>query len=281
MTELAYCAVCGIQLVAMPVVRKIADRQATFCSDICADRFQQEPVRYAGEPVLRVRGLHKSFGSGEAETPVLRGIDLTVWEGEFVSIVGASGSGKSTLLNMIGMLDRPTRGDIYIEGKHSAEFSDEERAGIRAQTFGFVFQQYNLIPWLSVIENAMLPALFSGRGKARESALRQRLVDVGLKHRIGHLPSHLSGGEQQRAALVRAIANDPDIILGDEPTGNLDSETGAKVLEVLKHLHSIERKTLIIVTHDATIAGLADRTIVLKDGRVLEHQAREPGAYTH
>jgi len=187
-----------------------------------------------------------------------------------VLLVGKRGTGKSTLLNMIGMLDRPTRGDIYIEGKHSAEFSDEERAGIRAQTFGFVFQQYNLIPWLSVIENAMLPALFSGRGKARESALRQRLVDVGLKHRIGHLPSHLSGGEQQRAALVRAIANDPDIILGDEPTGNLDEATGAGILDALCELNRRDGLSIVLVTHDAAIARRADRVVRLAAGRVEE-----------
>ena len=280
MEESRACPVCGVTLGSEMVRRDVDGVARQFCSERCAECFVQSPTRYRGEPAIRLRGIHKTFGVGEGMTPVLRGVDCTIWEGEFVSIVGASGSGKSTLLNMIGLLDHPTSGDIYIEGTHVAEFSDEERAGIRAKTFGFVFQQYNLIPWLSVLENAMLPVLFSGSGRAREVLLRQRLADVGLAHRVTHTPSQLSGGEQQRAALIRAIANDPDIILGDEPTGNLDSETGAKVMEVLKHLHTVEHKTLIIVTHDATIAGLADRTIVLKDGRVLD---RAPAAhlYTH
>lgn len=282
--ETRYDPVCGIRLEdgEPEVVRNIDGVARHFCSNACATRFEKNPKRYDGEPIIRMRGVVKTFGSGDAQTRVLRGVDLNIWEGDFISIVGASGSGKSTVLNVIGNLDRVTSGVLTVRGRDIATFSDEERAALRAKTFGFVFQQYNLIPWLTVLQNTLLPVIFSGKGRrSQEEALRERLASIDMSHRLNHVPSQLSGGEQQRVALVRALANDPDVVLGDEPTGNLDSETGKKILSILRDLNANHKKTLIIVTHDASIAALADHTIVLKDGRVVRNDAEHRAAATH
>lgn len=276
--ERIFDPVCGIALEPDETVVEHAVEGHTlfFCSEWCRDRFKKDPTRYSGTPIIQMRGVHKTFGKGTGATHVLRGVDLNIWEGDFVSIVGASGSGKSTVLNLIGNLDKATEGEIRIRGKAITQMADEERAQLRSHTFGFVFQQYNLIPWLSALENAMVPTIFAGEGRsARLQALRERFASIDLEHRLHHRPFQLSGGEQQRVALVRALANDPDIILGDEPTGNLDSKTGEKILQILRDLNADNNKTLVIVTHDQNIAEMADHTIVLKDGRVVRnHTAR-------
>lgn len=272
--EQSYDPVCGIHLEGEEEVIEYEYEGVSygFCSSWCAGRFKGDLKRYMGEPMIRMRGVTKLFGEGDGITHILRGVDINIWEGDFISIVGASGSGKSTVLNLIGNLDRANEGTITIRGRDIATFSDEERGALRSKTFGFVFQQYNLIPWLSVLENTLLPIIFAGKGmSAHENALRARLDTIGLSHRLHHRPAQLSGGEQQRVALVRALANDPDAILGDEPTGNLDSETGKNILKILRDLNKNEKKTLIVVTHDISIAELADHVILLKDGRVIRN----------
>ncbi|MBI4992029.1 MAG: ATP-binding cassette domain-containing protein [Candidatus Harrisonbacteria bacterium] len=259
------------------IIRK--GKSVYFCSGGCGGRFKKNPEKFLGEPLIRLSAVWKVFNTGKAETMALQGLDLHVWEGDFVSIIGASGSGKSTALNMIGLLDRPTSGKIFFKGKDISLFSDEERAELRSSVFGFVFQQYNLIPWLTAYENVILPLVFAGT-KIDESRLEANFREAGLKERMTHRPFELSGGEQQRTALLRALANDPKIILGDEPTGNLDSATGNKILEMLVNLNKIQKKTLIIITHDADIAGKADQVITLKDGRLVRNHQVHQKIYT-
>jgi len=221
--------------------------------------------------VLIIEQLHKSYQLGHVELEVLRGIDLTIKSGEFVAIMGPSGSGKSTLLNMLGCLDRPTSGRYFLGGKDVSILSDDELSLIRGQRIGFVFQSYNLIGQLNVIENIELPMYYQGYSE-HESAARARelAVKVGLGDRMKHRPTELSGGEQQRVAIARALANDPLIILADEPTGNLDSESGAEIIEILHGLHQ-QGKTLTIITHDKAVAMQAQRIINLLDGRINEN----------
>lgn len=215
---------------------------------------------------------------GTVTTDVLRGVDLEIFEGDFLAIVGASGSGKSTLLNMIGLLDLQTSGKIFLKGHDVAHMSDDQRADLRSKVFGFVFQQYNLIPWLSAFENVTLPLIFA-RKKIDEAQISEQSKSIGLGERMHHRPFELSGGEQQRVALMRALSNDPDIIIGDEPTGNLDSETGHRILDMLIDLNKMKKKTLIIVTHDASIAKRADKVIILKDGLIIKHQLKNGRVY--
>lgn len=273
--------VCGMNLVGLTDLT-IADWNGipvSFCGEGCRERFFENPTKFQGEPLIKLRGIEKLFHLGLVEVPVLRGLDLNIWEGDFVSIIGASGSGKSTVLNLMGLLDKPTKGKIFFKGTDVSFFSDEDRADFRSKTFGFVFQQYNLIPWLTAFENATLPLIFAGRealvGKLREMAER-----LGIKERMEHRPFELSGGEQQRTALLRALANDPTVILGDEPTGNLDSETGKNILEILIELNRKEKKTLVIVTHDPSIAEMADEVITIKDGRMLRDHRLHKKVYT-
>ena len=186
-----------------------------------------------------------------------------------MAILGPSGSGKSTLLNMMGLLDRPTAGKVFLRGEDISVLPDERRAELHSRMFGFVFQQFHLIPWLTAYENAALPLLFAGKN-ADSDALRQLFRDFGLSERMSHRPYELSGGEQQRVALLRALA---------EPTGNLDSVTGNRLLEVLIDLNKAKKKTLVIVTHDADIAGRADQIIVVRDGNVVRDHHRHKGIY--
>ncbi len=230
-------------------------------------------------PLIRVRGLRKTFGAGEAETPVLRGIDLDILQGRFTAIIGSSGSGKSTLLNMLALLDRPTSGNIYYRDKDLTALSDEERAVMRSKIFGFVFQQYNLMPWLDARDNVALPTLF-GERPLDEAWLRREFENIGLTDRMDHHPAQMSGGEQQRVAILRALVNDPEIIIGDEPTGNLDSATGNKILDMLLQLNRERGKTLIIVTHDADIAHMADQILTIKDGLIAHDGIAYQQIYT-
>lgn len=274
--------VCGMNLTGLPdlTVAEWNGNVVSFCGEGCKQRFFENPRKFQGEPLLIFRGVEKKFYLGMVEVPVLRGLDINIWEGDFISIIGASGSGKSTVLNLIGLLDRPTKGQIYFKGKDISIFSDDERAEFRSKTFGFVFQQYNLIPWLTAYENATLPLIFSGREETLVKKLKEMTVRIGLKDRLMHRPFELSGGEQQRTALLRALANDPSVILGDEPTGNLDSETGKHILEILIELNRKEKKTLIIVTHDPGIAEMADEIITIKDGRMLRDHHLHRKIYT-
>jgi len=180
---------------------------------------------------------------------------------------------------MMGLLDRPTSGAVYLKGKEISNFKDEERAYLRSLTFGFVFQQYNLIPWLTAYENVYLPLVFAGRS-VEKAKLEKDFSDLGLKERLIHRPFELSGGEQQRVAILRALSNNPEIIIGDEPTGNLDSETGNKILDMLINLNKIHRKTLIIVTHDADIAEKANQVIIMKDGEMVRNHQIHKKIYT-
>jgi len=227
-----------------------------------------EVINVAGsEAIIRAKELSKVYVMGLVEVHALREVSFEVREGEFVAIMGASGSGKSTLLNLLGCLDRPTSGSYFLEGRDVARLSEAELARIRNERIGFVFQTYNLIPRLSALRNVELSLLYSRDGQRQlrgEKAMRA-LERVGLGERARHAPSELSGGEQQRVAIARALVNDPAIILADEPTGNLDSATGADVLALLKALVG-EGRTLIMVTHDSAVGEQADRILWMQDG---------------
>ena len=223
-------------------------------------------------PILTMKQLCKNYLLGTVELRVLREIDLIITSGEYVAIMGPSGSGKSTLLNMIGCLDRPTSGDYLLGGQNVSELDDDQLSLIRGARIGFIFQSFNLIAQLNVVENIEIPMYYQGFSED-ESAERARELAamVGLGDRIGHRPSELSGGQQQRVAIARSLANDPLIILADEPTGNLDSESGAEILGILNDLHE-QGKTLIAVTHDEGIASGAGRVIHLLDGRIKDQE---------
>lgn len=220
-------------------------------------------------PVIQLEGVWKVYQMGDVQVPALRGVDLEIERGEFLAIAGASGSGKSTIMNLIGCLDLPSRGRIFLGGDDIAGFDESKLAQIRGRKIGFVFQQFNLIPTLTALENVMLPLEFQNAdtSTARKKAL-ELLNLVGLGERVHHLPSQLSGGEQQRVAISRALTVDPEIILADEPTGNLDSKTGEFILDFLSEIHRKDSKTIIIVTHDLHLVKRAERVVYLKDGKI-------------
>ncbi|HEX5399384.1 MAG TPA: ABC transporter ATP-binding protein [Verrucomicrobiae bacterium] len=221
------------------------------------------------DPLLSARGLSKSYAMGKRTLEVLRGVDLEVGRGEFLALRGASGAGKSTLLHLIGGLDSPNAGEIRFEGQNLAHFSESELTHFRNRRVGFVFQAYHLLPELTALENVCLPArmarISSGTAGKRGGEL---LARVGLKDRTDHKPFELSGGEQQRVAIARALINEPELLLADEPTGNLDSHTGGEIIELLKSLRSEKQMTLAIATHDERVAAHAERTIQLVDGQI-------------
>ncbi|MBE0535760.1 MAG: ABC transporter ATP-binding protein [Phycisphaerae bacterium] len=226
-------------------------------------------------PTLVMKDLYKSYQLGTVELRVLRDINLTITSGEYVAIMGPSGSGKSTLLNLIGCLDRPTGGDYLLGGHSVGTLDDDQLSMIRGACVGFVFQSFKLIAQLNILENIEIPMYYQGYSEQASAARAIELAEmVGLGDRTRHRPSELSGGQQQRVAIARALANDPLIILADEPTGNLDSASGTDILKILDRLHS-EGKTLIVVTHDEHIATRAQRVIRLLDGRIVQVQVNE------
>jgi len=220
--------------------------------------------------VIDVTELTKVFrmGMGSTEVHALRGVDMQIAAGEFVVLMGSSGSGKSTLLHLLGCLDTPTAGTYRLEGRDVSALSHDERAAVRNRWIGFVFQSFHLLSRLDALENVALPLLYCGRsGNAQERAT-DALARVGLADRMHHHPAELSGGERQRVAIARALVNDPAIVLADEPTGNLDSQTGTEVMQLLAELHA-DGRTILMVTHDVQIAGYAQRTLYIQDGRLL------------
>lgn len=228
------------------------------------------------EVVVETVDLCKVYRMGLTEIHALKNVNLKVYRREMVAIVGPSGSGKTTLLNLIGTLDKPTSGKIYIDGEDITTKSEKELTLLRRRKIGFVFQFYNLIPVLTAYENVELPLLISGvPKKEREKRVRRLLEMVGLEDRMNHRPDELSGGEQQRVAIARALVNNPSIILADEPTGDLDTETGLMVVQLMRKLAKEEDSTVIMVTHDPQISEIADRIIYLRDGKIIgEHRPR-------
>src|SRR6476660_2528585 len=229
-------------------------------------------------PVIQLDHIHKIYTMGDVEVHALRGVSLTIREGEFVAIMGASGSGKSTTMNIIGCLDQPTRGQYVLDGEDVSEMSKDERADIRCQKIGFVFQGFNLLSRTSALENVELPMLYAGveTGQRDERALAA-LAAVGLAGREQNHPNQLSGGQQQRVAVARSLVNNPALILADEPTGNLDSRTSVEVMEIFQRLNRERGITLVLVTHEPDIAEYADRVIVFKDGKIKsDHRVEHP-----
>ncbi|UTY23024.1 ABC transporter ATP-binding protein [Treponema denticola] len=227
-----------------------------------------------GETIIRMENVTKLYEMGESVVHALRGISFSIDQGEFVSIMGPSGSGKSTCMNMIGCLDRPTSGILEIGGKETAKMTEKELAMLRNKTIGFVFQQYHLLPSMTVLENVMLPLRYQGVERARRIALAKEALElVDMCNRLSHRPNELSGGQKQRVAIARAMVTKPHIILADEPTGALDSKTGAQVLNLFKKINE-SGTTIVIVTHDPGIGASTDRCIKIFDGNIQsdEHQ---------
>ena len=220
--------------------------------------------------VIKLENVWKVYKMGDVEVNALQGLDLDVRQGEFVAIMGPSGSGKSTAVNMIGCLDVPTKGKIFLDGHDISTLSESDLAQIRGKKIGFIFQQFNLIPTLTALENVALPMIFQGVARDERLEKARKVLDmVDLGERMDHKPTELSGGQQQRVAIARSLVNEPEVILADEPTGNLDSKTGAMVMDFLKKLNK-EGRTIVMVTHDAEIAKNAQRTETLKDGKSVK-----------
>jgi putative ABC transport system ATP-binding protein len=233
-----------------------------------------------GQPdsLIRCADLWKVYRLGDVEVQALRGLNLTIEQGEFVAIMGSSGSGKSTLMNMLGCLDQPTRGHYWLNGIDVAALRADELAEIRNRQIGFVFQSFNLIPRTSALENAQLPLFYRGLPLREQRALAAAALErVGLKGREQHYPTQLSGGQQQRVAIARALVTTPSLLLADEPTGNLDTESSREIMTILDRLNKEEGITVILVTHEPDIAAYAAREIVIKDGQVLTDRRTRPG----
>lgn len=222
--------------------------------------------------IIKLENVWKIYKLGEVDVYALRGLNFAIREGEFVAIIGPSGAGKSTTLNMIGCLDLPTKGKVYLSGKDVSKLSEDELAKIRGRKIGFVFQTFNLISSLSALENVMVPMIFQNVERSRAIERAKHLLSiVGLEKRMHHKPFQLSGGERQRVAIARALANDPEIILADEPTGNLDSKTSEEIIDMFIKLHDDFGKTLVIITHELDIAKKAKRIERLQDGQIVSY----------
>jgi putative ABC transport system ATP-binding protein len=223
------------------------------------------------KPIIELKNVSKIYQMGEVEVPALKGVSAKIYPNEFVAIIGQSGSGKSTMMNMVGCLDVPTKGKVFLKEKDVTKLKESDLASFRGKTIGFVFQQYNLIPTLTAYQNVILPMELQ---EVEESAAKKQALDalklVGLSDKMHHKPTQLSGGQQQRVSIARCLATNPEIILADEPTGALDSKTGKELLEILKRLWKEEKKTVIMITHDLNLAKYAKKTIELKDGVVIK-----------
>lgn len=227
------------------------------------------------EPILKLENVSKTYMMGEMPVPALKGINFEVYDKDFVAVLGPSGSGKTTLLNIMAILDRPTGGTVYVNGLNVSELSDEELAELRLKKFGFVFQTFQLVSWLTALKNVEVPLIVAEvTAEEREKKARKLLSLVGLAERTHHRPLQLSGGEQQRVAIARALINNPDLILADEPTGNVDSKTGMEIISLLERLNSKRGVAIVIVTHNITIASKAKRTVYLKDGAIVKEEVK-------
>ncbi|MCG2701619.1 ABC transporter ATP-binding protein [Candidatus Parcubacteria bacterium] len=228
------------------------------------------------ETVIKLENVWKIYQLGKIDLPVLSGVSLEVKLGSFVTIMGPSGSGKSTLMYLIGLLDVPTKGKVYLDGKDVSNFSENMLAKIRGQKIVFVFQQFNLLPNLTALENVMMPMIFQGMPEnERQERAKKLLASFDMEKRSHHKPNELSGGEQQRVAIARSLANDPEIIVADEPTGNLDSGTGKIIMDALTKLHKEQKKTIIVVTHDPTIADYSENIVHIRDGQIIKNHFQE------
>jgi putative ABC transport system ATP-binding protein len=224
----------------------------------------------ATQPIIELEDVTRIYDLGKVQVPALAGVNLQVAGGEFLAIIGPSGSGKSTMMNILGCLDRPTSGRYVLDGQPVDELDDDALAAVRSRSIGFVFQSYNLLPRTSALENVATPLMYQGIG--RKERLRRAgaaLERLGLADRLGHIPSELSGGQQQRVGIARALVTEPALILADEPTGNLDSHSGAEVLDLFRDLHALGR-TIVLITHDIDVAAAADRAVHLRDGLLAE-----------
>lgn len=220
------------------------------------------------EPVIKLDNVFKSYQLGKIEVEVLKDVSLEISPGGFIVILGPSGSGKSTLLNLISCLDTPTKGEVYLKGRNIAHLTEDELAEARGETIGFIFQTFNLLPHLTALENVTLPSIFQGMTiDKRVSSATDLLNQVGLKERLDHRPGEMSGGEKQRVAIARSLINEPEIIVADEPTGNVDSKTGDTIMKILENLNK-QGRTVIVVTHDLDLQKYASRVIKIKDGEV-------------
>ena len=242
-----------------------------------ARRVERTDAPAADEGVIVAKGVKKVYDSGKVRVEALRGVDFSIKEGEMVAVMGPSGCGKTTLLNCISGLDDITGGEIYIRGKPLSKMNDRDRTRFRAEKIGFVFQAYNLLPVLTSAENVELPLLISGvQPKEARKKAAEALRSVGLEDWQNHKPAELSGGQQQRVAIARSLVNKPEIVFGDEPTGNLDSESSKEIMELLKRLNKQNKQSYIIVTHDYNVGRMADRIVMMKDGRVEKDFAPSP-----
>lgn len=228
----------------------------------------QQIKKISKETILELSNVKKSYFLADKEFPILHGISITIKKGEFVALMGPSGSGKSTLMNIIGCLDVPTGGNYYFDKTNITSFSKDNLAEVRNEKIGFVFQSFNLLNKYSALKNVSLPSFYAGEENLKKA--KDLLVEVGLEDRVMHKPSELSGGQRQRVAIARSLMNNPDIILADEPTGNLDSKSATEVMKILEKLNKEDKKTIIVVTHDDYTASFAKRKILLKDGLIVK-----------
>ena len=234
------------------------------------------PVQTHTEYVVRAKDLIKEFQMGQETTRALNGVSLDIKRGEYISIMGPSGSGKSTFFNMIGGLDKPNKGSVFINDVDMAQLDAQELAFLRCHTIGYIFQTFNLIPVMTALENVMLPTVFAGKPNEEGTERAMELLNiVGLGHRLHHKPSELSGGQQQRVAIARSLANNPSIVLADEPTGNLDLKTGTEIIALLRKLNKEQGVTIISATHDHKMVDVSDRVVWIRDGRVDKIENRE------
>lgn len=223
------------------------------------------------EPIIRIRGLKKVYRVGEERVRALNGVDLDIYPGEFVCIIGRSGSGKSTLLNMMAGLEKPSRGSIVIAGEHLEKMNEKQLVDFRLRHIGFIFQQFNLFPSMTALENVTMPLVYRGVSvRKRKAAALKMLKDLGLSKHVNHKPSQMSGGQQQRVGIARALVSNPEVIFADEPTGNLDSRTSEEILSLIQAMAKRDNHTLVMVTHDPSVAAHADRVVNILDGLIVD-----------